>query len=147
MEGDAQQRYVQLHVDLSAYHSQVKSRANQCLQCVQRKVGFVPREVQSQLTELRELQVESVTTCLTDLLAYTILTYFLSAYLLPCFLANLLTRLHVYIYTSISQPPSVHHVLGASSSSSQSPARKKRAGEKEKRKEGGEEESVTAARS
>ena len=58
MDNQTHEKYVQLHMDILSYHSNVKSKGDDCLQSIRKRVGFVPREVETQLKELREIQVK-----------------------------------------------------------------------------------------
>ena len=57
MDDAAHEKYVQLHLDIMAYHSRVRRGAEDSLRSVKAKVGFVPRDVALALKELLGLQV------------------------------------------------------------------------------------------
>lgn len=60
MDNDTHERYVQLQMEIATYHSTVKRKAEDSLGSVKAKVGFVPREVETQLRALQQLQVRRV---------------------------------------------------------------------------------------
>ena len=57
MDEDTHEKYVQLHMDILAYHSRVKNKAEESLRGIRAKVGFVPRDVEEHLQELQRVEV------------------------------------------------------------------------------------------
>jgi len=56
MDEETHERYVQLHMDIMAYHRKVRDKVTSCQKCIKAKVGFMPREVGLLLNELQELE-------------------------------------------------------------------------------------------
>ena len=59
MDGEANEKYVKLHLDIMTHHSRVQTKVEESLRSIKAKVGFVPREVEDYLKELKDIQVLS----------------------------------------------------------------------------------------
>lgn len=73
MDDGTHEKYVQLHLDIMAYHARVQSMAHQSLRCVRARVGFVPREVEAHLQALLQAEVLCCCCPCTDILFLSLL--------------------------------------------------------------------------
>lgn len=56
MDNDAHEKFVKLHMDIMTYHSQVKNKVDQSMHSIKARIGFIPREVEQNLRELKKLK-------------------------------------------------------------------------------------------
>lgn len=56
MDEESHEKFVQMHMDIMEYNSTIKTKAEECLKVIKSRVGFIPREVESQMKELKEIE-------------------------------------------------------------------------------------------
>lgn len=57
MEDDAHAKYVQLHIQIVNYHAKIQHMMNSLESGVRTRIGFIPRDILSQINKVRKLPV------------------------------------------------------------------------------------------